>query len=78
MPFFKEKLPMEEKKESSGLKRPWITSEKRLECLELFNKGYGYKKTARLTGLKIYTVRDYYRRYSVGDTSWAYRFCQKG
>ena len=61
---------MEEKKESSGLKRPWITSEKRLECLELFNKGYGYKKTARLTDMNIYTVRDYLRKYKSGDISW--------
>ena len=53
--------------------RSRIPSEKRLECLELFEKGIGYKRTASLTGLNIYTVRDYRRKYAVGDTSWAER-----
>ena len=61
----------------SSITRPWIPSEKRLECLSLFEKGYGYKKTARETGLNIYTVREYRRRYTAGDTKWAYRFSEK-
>ena len=64
---------MEGSKRSSELKRPWVTSEKRCECLELFEKGYGYKKTARLSGLNTYTVRDYRRRYNSGDVAWAER-----
>ncbi len=52
--------------------RPRIPSEKKRECLELFEKGNGYKRTASLTGLNAYTVRDYRRRYASGDTSWAY------
>ena len=54
-------------------KRSRISKEKRSECLSFFEEGFGYKKTARLTGLKIYTVRDYRRRYKAGDISWAYR-----
>ena len=65
---------MEESKRSSCMKRPRVASEKRRECLDLFEKGYGYKKAAREAGLNIYTVRDYRRRYAAGDTAWAYRF----
>ena len=59
--------------------RPRVPSEKKRECLELFEKclelfekGNGYKRTASITGLNAYTVRDYRRRYASGDTSWAY------
>lgn len=50
-----------------------IPSEKRKECLELFEQGYGYKKAAQLAGLNIYTVREYKRRYATGDITWADR-----
>ena len=40
-----------------------IPTEKRQECLKLFEQGYGYKKT----------VREYKRKYAAGDNSWAYR-----
>ena len=50
-----------------------IPAEKRKECLKLFEEGYGYKKTAQLAGLNLYTVRDYKRRYASGDNSWADR-----
>ncbi len=50
---------------------------KRLECLSLFEKGYGYKRTAKETGLNVYTVREYRRRYNSGDTAWAYRFSDR-
>ncbi len=50
-----------------------ITNEKRQECLKLFAQGYGYKKTAQLAGLNTYTVREYKRRYAIGDNSWADR-----
>ena len=46
-----------------------IPTEKRQECLKLFEQGYGYKKT----GLNTYTVREYKRRFAAGDNSWAYR-----
>ena len=49
-----------------------IPEEKRKECLELFEQGNGYKRTATITGLNTYTVRDYRRKYASGDTSWAY------
>ena len=64
-----------------------IPTEKRQECLKLFEQGYGYKKTAQLAGLNAYgykktaqlaglnayTVREYKRKYAAGDNSWAYR-----
>ncbi len=53
--------------------RQRIPSEKRQECLKLFEQGYGYKKTAQLAGLNTYTVREYKRRYAIGDNSWADR-----
>ena len=52
--------------------KPRIPQEKRKECLDLFKKGNGYKRTATITGLNTYTVRDYRRRYASGDISWAY------
>ena len=61
---------MEEKNASL---RHRIPTEKRKECLKLFEEGYGYKKTAQLAGLNTYTVRDYKRRYASGDSSWAER-----
>lgn len=62
---------MEEK--STSLRKHRIPTEKRQECLELFEQGYGYKKTAQLAGLNIYTVREYKRRYATGDKTWADR-----
>ena len=53
--------------------RARIPKEKRLECLKLFEQGYGYKKTAQLAGLNTYTVREYKRKFAAGDTSWADR-----
>ncbi len=58
--------------EKSTIARPRIPSEKKQECLELFERGYGYKSTATITGLNTYTVRDYRRKYASGDISWAY------
>lgn len=59
-------------KETTSL-RQRIPAEKRRECLRLFEQGYGYKKTAQLAGLNIYTVREYKRRFAAGDSSWANR-----
>ncbi len=53
--------------------RQRVPSDKRQECLKLFEQGYGYKKTAKVLGLNRYTVRDYRRRYGSGDVSWANR-----
>ena len=39
--------------------------------LQCFKNGYGYKKTATVTGLGQYQVRYYLRRYKKGETSWA-------
>ena len=63
---------MEEKTPSTVIK-PRIANVKRRECLELFDKGFGYKKTAKESGLNAYTVREYLRRYKAGDLSWAER-----
>ena len=62
---------MEEK--HGSLRKQRISKEKRQECLELFEQGYGYKKTAQLAGLNTYTVREYRRRFAAGDRSWADR-----
>ena len=62
---------MEERASTIGRSR--IPNEKKLECLELFEQGNGYKRTATITGLNTYTVRDYRRKYALGDTSWAYK-----
>ena len=62
-----------EEKTSSGIRRPWIPIDKRKECLEFFDKGFGYKRTAKESGLNAYTVREYLRRYKAGDLSWAKR-----
>ncbi len=62
---------MEERETS--LRKSRIPAEKRLECLDLFEQGNGYKRTATITGLNTYTVRDYRRKYAAGDTSWAYK-----
>ena len=59
---------MEER--NTSLRKHRIPTEKRKECLELFEQGYGYKKTAQLAGLNTYTVREYKRRYAAGDNSW--------
>ena len=53
--------------------RQRIPNAKRQECLKLFEQGYGYKKTAQLAGLNVYTVREYKRKYAQGDTTWAKR-----
>ena len=62
---------MEER--NTSLRKHRIPSEKRKECLELFEQGYGYKKTAQLAGLNTYTVREYKRKFAAGDNSWAER-----
>ena len=62
---------MEER--DTSLRKHRVPTEKRKECLKLFEEGYGYKKTAQLAGLNLYTVRDYKRRYASGDNSWADR-----
>lgn len=58
------------KEEKITYKKKHISSEKKQACFDLFNEGYGYKKTARLTDMNIYTVRDCLRKYKAGDISW--------
>ena len=58
---------------TASLQKQRIPNEKRQECLKLFEQGYGYKKTAHLAGLNVYTVREYKRRYAIGDITWADR-----
>lgn len=40
-------------------------------CLDLFEKGCGYRRAAKTLGLKTFTVRDWLRRYKRGDKAWA-------
>ena len=63
---------------ATSLQRQRIPNDKRKECLKLFEQGYGYKKTAKLTDLNIYTVREYKRKYAQGDNSWAERGVHSG
>ncbi len=64
---------MEENNTSLRGSRKRVPNAKRLECLRLFEAGYGYKKTAQLADLNTYTVREYKRRYNQGDSTWASR-----
>lgn len=66
-------LEEDEMEENRPSLRHRIPNEKRRECLKLFEEGNGYKKTAKITGLNPYSVRDYRRRYAQGDSSWAER-----
>lgn len=59
--------------EKQSLRKQRIPRKKRQECLKFFEAGYGYKKTAQLAGLNTYTVREYKRRFSQGDNTWANR-----
>ena len=45
----------------------------KIACLELFRQGNGYRKAAKMLGLKQYTVRDWLRRFKSGDVSWSTR-----
>ena len=47
-----------------------IPNEMRRECLKCFEKGMGYRATAKAAAS---AVRDYNRRYKKGDLSWAER-----
>lgn len=42
---------------------------KRREAAALFKQGYGYKKTARLLGISVYTARDWNKRFKQGRFS---------
>lgn len=56
-----------------GQKKPRILNSLRRECLACFEQGMGYKSTAKKLGLKIYTVREYRRRFNRGDLTWVER-----
>ncbi len=58
---------------ATSLQKHRIPNDKRRECLELFEQGYGYKKAAKLAGLNVYTVREYKRRFASGDNTWVDR-----
>lgn len=48
-----------------------ISYETKLKALELFRSGCGYKKVSAELGLKVYTVRDWGRRFHKRDCEWA-------
>ena len=48
-----------------------ISYETKLKALGLFRSGCGYKKVSKELGLKVYTVRDWGRRFNKGDYEWA-------
>ena len=54
----------DKKTESNAATRP------NQNIIERSQSAYGYKKTATITGLKLYTVRDYKRRFVQGDYTW--------
>ncbi len=55
------------------MRRTRVPQDKRIECLQYFKGGHGYKFAASRTGLSRYTVRDYLRSYKAGDITWAER-----
>ena len=59
----------EKQRESGGVCE--ISYETKLKALELFRSGCGYKKVSSELGLKVYTVRDWGRRFHKGDCEWA-------
>lgn len=48
-----------------------ISYELKLKALELFQSGCGYKKVSSELGIKLYTARDWGRRFHKGDEEWA-------
>ena len=64
---------------NTAIARP-IEIDKKCACLEMFKQGAGYRKTANSLGLKLYTVRDWARRFKNGDEAWAHsdggKFCR--
>ena len=48
-----------------------IPLEKRMEVLDCYRKGWGYKKTVKATGINRNLVRYYMRRFRSGNTTWA-------
>lgn len=57
---------------SSDHGRQRYSLEKKREALELFNRGYGYKRASIVLGVPAYTVRDWNRLYKEN------RFLQSG
>ena len=53
-------------------RRQRYSLEKKREALELFNRGYGYKRASIVLGVPAYTVRDWNRLYKEN------RFLQSG
>ena len=51
--------------DSSQVPRRRYTKEVKLKAIELFNKGYGYKRTSLLLDIPAYTVRDWNRLYKL-------------
>lgn len=60
----KEKTPR-----NGGVKE--ISHDLKRRALELFRSGCGYKKVSSELGIKLYTARDWGRRYHKGDEEWA-------
>lgn len=73
------KLPPQQQSHCPPLKaalcdhgRQRYSLEKKREALELFNRGYGYKRASIVLGVPAYTVRDWNRLYKEN------RFLQSG
>lgn len=67
------KRKIEENKEKTprngGVKE--ISHDLKRRALELFRSGCGYKKVSSELGIKLYTARDWGRRFHKGDEEWA-------
>ena len=48
-----------------------ISYDLKLRALKLFSSGYGYRKVSSELGIKLYTARDWGRRFHKGDEEWA-------
>ena len=48
-----------------------VSYELKLKALELFQSGCGYRKVSSQLGIKLYTARDWGRRFHKGDEEWA-------
>ena len=68
--------------EKNGVQGDWaikcanakpIAIEIKTACLALFKQGYGYRRSSRELGLNPYTVREWKRRFKLGDELWANR-----
>lgn len=72
LPLSSKPIALRQKRLLSDHGRQRYSLEKKREALELFNRGYGYKRASIVLGVPAYTVRDWNRLYKEN------RFLQSG